>query len=284
MKFELNKLIKKINSLNEIRIFQAMAISLNNKTNTNAIYIRETHGRKGWVEFSSQKVNSQIIREIADLLIVVNNRKEKEIRISFLQAKYHKKSINPFLHIHADYFQWELLFNRSIIKSIGKILFPQNILSFTNYKSISSYGTFYYDINNEIDMLYTIPDFLSPTKLNPTKITKSTILKFPGYLNCPQKNCYTQNNNEIVSTCSIDKYEYFLLNGLIGAPINNEYIIKQFIGNNIQNLINNLGENEILSEMSRALGYENNINNENKYGNMSLLIINTDGLESTELS
>lgn len=240
MRTKLNNILHNLKPLNEVKIFTAMASILNGIPQTNAVFVKKTHGRAGWVSFST---HGQIItKEIADTLIVVYNRKNRETRISFLQAKYRKTpNIKHFLKISgADYYQWDLLKNRYSITSKGSIRFPSNILSFTCYKSITSYGIFYSN-NNQIDMLYAVPCFLSSSNNNPVGKRPTTTLKLKCPKNCPIAGGYTASchiapckaslyiNNqcgcsygkeEILTSCDIDIYERFLLDGYIGAPLN----------------------------------------------------------------
>ena len=105
--------------------------------------------------------------------------KKRQIRISFLQAKYRPdRGMFPFEHesFRGDYFQWELLKDRPDIESSNKMnpQLPKKILSTTKYKTITNFGIFYYNkLNNnfinEIDMLYIIPEF---TRVQDRKIKK----------------------------------------------------------------------------------------------------------------
>jgi hypothetical protein len=211
MKKEINNAAKVALKVNEIFLFKEMATSLNR--HSRSMFIQETHGRKGWVQFASNLTGKNETKEIADLLIICKNQRN-EIKISFLQAKYHKKSTAPFLKFYGDYLQLELLQTRPFISPNNSFRFPPHILNFSSYKSLTTYGIFYLDSNNEINLLYTIATHLKQVG----KRLKGSIL-FPGNHSCPQINCFTGTHVEICSTCEIDLYERALLSFFIGAPI-----------------------------------------------------------------
>lgn len=299
MRTKLNNILHNLKPLNEVKIFTAMASILNGIPKTNAVFVKKTHGRAGWVSFSTH--NQVIMKEIADILMVIYNRKKNEVRISFLQAKYKKDSIiKPFLEIPGvDYYQWDLLKRRCDIKSQGYIQFPDDILSFTNYKSITSYGIFYWN-NNQIDMLYSIPDFFcstnqSPKGKRPTTTLSLTCLKngpIPKrytatcHINSPCQPCsyglccFPERKDEVLSTCDIDVYERFLLNGYIGAPINNINNIEPFIRSLLANF-NSDAKDETIKEICGFLGVKDPIADSAKDKGLSIniLAIVTNGLE-----
>lgn len=282
MKTQLNIKLQALASFGEIDIFENMSLILNHTIpKTNAIFVKKTHGRAGFVNFNSNTCGN-VTREIADTLSIVYNKHINEIRISFLQAKYNRnKNIKPFLKTpNSDYCQWDLLKNRYTIQSKGSIQFPTDILHFTNYKSITSYGIFYWN-NNMIDMLYTIPDFLQPSVLCINKRNKVT-LTFLGHPYCPHQGCLTPNplHNELFSTCNIDLYEQFLLNGFIGAPIKRSTSrIRNFVSTLLQNA-NNQKSSRIFEEIKKALGTEDSVQNDkNGELGMNIFAITTEGFK-----
>lgn len=235
MKAEINKKVTSLAKINEISIFRAMESSINSKSKS--IFVEETHSWAGFVEYNSPNCPVPVVKEIADLMIVSHNPRNKENRLCFLQAKYHQKRISPFLKFRGDFYQWELLNIRPIIKNAGKSNFPKDILSFTNFKSISSFGIFYHDSNSKIDMLYSIPDLLSPTSIKTHKKRPSTTLVFPGYKKCPISGGYTiLNQNEIQTTCDLDMFEKLLLSGIVGAPINGVRNVEDYLYNAINKI------------------------------------------------
>lgn len=283
MKTQLNIKLQALASFGEIDIFENMSLILNHTIpETNAIFVKKTHGRAGFVNFNSNTCGN-VTREIADTLSIVYNKHINEIRISFLQAKYNRnKNIKPFLKTpNSDYCQWDLLKNRYPIQSKGSIQFPTDILRFTNYKSITSYGIFYWN-STMIDMLYTIPDILQPSVYPCINQKQKVTLTFPGHQHCPRQGCFTPNplHNELFSTCNIDLYEQFLLNGFIGAPIERSAPkIRNFISTLLQNA-NNQKSSKIFEEIKKALGAEDSVQNDkNGELGMNIFAITTEGFK-----
>lgn len=274
MKSTINDAIFKNSKLrfDEIFLFREMAKSLNNITPT--IFVKETHGRRGWVQFHSEITNTVMQKEISDLLIVCLNKPTNEIKISFLQAKYHRTTINPFLRFHGDYLQLELLKRRPDINQNNFFGFPQNILNFSNYRSLTSYGVFYHDAGSSIDMLYSVSDLLRQENLN---VLKGSIV-FPGHQECPMINCFTANRKEMLSTCNLDLFESGLLSFQIGAPINNNKMIEAYFGKLFKYIISNAKKGSDLSFLTDLLGdfIRNTETTDNEIkGNPAMLIIQT---------
>jgi hypothetical protein len=277
MKTEINQAIFKKSNFNfgEIYLFREMTKSLNNYLP--AIYIHETHGRKGWVKFHSTLKNDTRQKEISDLLIVCVNKPTKEIKISFLQVKYHRTNTTPFLKFHGDYLQLELLSQRPSIDANNFFRFPQNILNFSNYKSLTTFGVFFHDRNGEIDMLYTTTDLLITTNINGLKGP----IQFLGNPQCPKANCFTSNINEMISTCNIDLFENGLINFQIGAPISQNNLISDYFSKLFKQIISNEKKTENLNLLKSIL--DDFINNKDipenldpdTEGNPSMLIIQT---------
>lgn len=209
-------LLNKKKYAKEVDIFRAMAEKLRTNYPRNTLFIEETHGEKGMVKFQSLYYNAKqmIEKEIADLLFIVYSAKNNEVKICFLQAKYHRKGF-PFPSFIGDKYQWDLLRHRYHIKSTK---FPKDILSFTNYKSITSYGVFFYDGFGRIDMIYAVPEFINP-------LGRKTTLYFIPY--CPQWHTAPY---EHIFSCNIDCFTKYLLQGDIGAPIHTSSIFSWLLG------------------------------------------------------
>lgn len=255
MKKTINAAVSSMTKLNEVSIFRAMEKALNLRTN--AIFCQETHGHAGFVEYVSPNSSVPVVKEISDLMIVSYNKRKNEIRLCFLQAKFHKRAIQPFLRFHGDFFQWELLQNRPTIKNTKHTSFPPNILSFTNYKSISSFGVFYYDFGSQLDMLFTIPDLLSPQTIKTNKSRPATTLNFPGHGKCPCSSCFTTLPNEIQTTCNLDMFMKMLLSGQVGAPINSDFQVQSFLRSMV-NAVRKGQDFPLLDEIISSIeGYEN---------------------------
>lgn len=280
MKSDINDAIFKHNKLRfgEIFLFREMANSLNNITPT--IFVQETHGRRGWVQFHSEITNSVRQKEISDLLIVCLNKPTNEIKISFLQAKYHRTTINPFLRFYGDYLQLELLKKRPVIHQNNFLGFPENILSFSNFRSLTSYGVFYHDTGSSIDMLYSVSDLLNQENLN--RLVGSII--FPGNQECPKMNCFTANRKEMISTCNLDLFERGILSFQIGAPINSNTMIEAYFKKLFKYIISNANglNSSILSDLLGDF-VKNTEDTENEIkGNPSMLIIQTNSEQIKE--
>ena len=265
----------------------------------------KVHGTK--VSYMSPLLNQKVTREIADLMIICNLRFKKEIRLSFMQAKREVKMIkeNSILDkFNGEYFQWELLKERPTLLSSAQ--FPKEILSFTNYKSITSYGIFYKNFKSKWRIEYFIPEYCNPK--SQTAQNKQTRRIF--YINnndCRNdSSCYSSVESKHVSIkvkCKYnsnynkdeepfaedtDSYYGFLLDGRIGAPINKETneSIKYYMQDYTELLLNSklssqnarntlIQLNNDLSNLNIASSY--NHRNEHKENNyINTLIINID--------
>jgi hypothetical protein len=273
MKVEINKLVNNLSKKNEINIFRAMASAIN-KT-SKSLFVIETHGKKGWVKYFSKSTQTSVRKEISDLLIVSYDINTKTTKISFLQAKYHKTQYKKFLYFLGDYFQLELLKERPDIDKNNFFGFPQNILSFTTFKTISSYGIFFYDKKKRINMLFSIPELIYyKTMRTDIKYPKTTLI-FKKMKSCPQFDCAISNNSEAICICDLDIFEFLLLSYKIGAPINNTPI-EGFIRNIVKNIIYKNEDNELLRDIFNSLN-ENSENFDYKYnGNPNMLFILSD--------
>ncbi|MCX5804075.1 MAG: hypothetical protein NTU69_11200 [Proteobacteria bacterium] len=227
MKNEINKAIKKISKPNEVRIFKAMAKSLTSRY-ASACFVKESH--RCYVRYNSCAANKSVKREISDLVIV--SYLKNSVKLCFLQAKYHRTSIQGkrFLDFTGDYFQWELLNSRPKIENCGrKLCFPPNILSFTKYNSIGSFGVFYRDSKGKIDMLYSIAKLIKPKAVKCDPKNAKATLCFPGTSSCPKIAYKNQSEREMFSTCYINQFEKGLLLHKIGAPVNSNSEAASFI-------------------------------------------------------
>lgn len=217
MKNAINLAIKNVSKINEIRIFRAMAKSLN-EHHASAFFVKESH--QCYVKYKSLSAGKLVQKEISDLVIV--SCLDQSVRLCFLQAKYHKKHLEGkrFLDFEGDYFQWELLNHRPLIKNCGrKVVFPEDILSFTDYYSIGSFGVFYYDTESKIDMLYSVANLIIPKAVKSDPKRAKTTLCFPGTSSCPLTGYKNQCEREMFSTCDLSQFEKGLLLHKVGAPI-----------------------------------------------------------------
>lgn len=166
--------------LGEVEIFRTMSDcfkennSNENKTSSALIGIEEAHQRIKVTYKSPALNNFKVEKEIADLMFICNDEIHNNIRISFMQAKLKegkKRDAVPLRKFKGDYFQWELLHERpaNMITAkpnepaaiLLKNIFEEELL----YRSISCFGVFYRDIYGQIDMLYAIPELVSPMSI-----------------------------------------------------------------------------------------------------------------------
>lgn len=271
MKREINKVAYRNDSLDELTFFREMSKSLNK--NAAAVYVRETHGNRGLVKFPSKYYGTEKQREISDLMIISINTSTSKIKLSFLQAKYHRTRTTPFLKFYGDYLQLELLSDRPDIDPNNSFGFPQNILNFSNFRSLTTYGVFYHDKIGQIDMLFSVADLLKPIGSS----TKGPII-FPGHPYCPRLNCFTSNSNEMLSTCNIDLFEKGLVSFQIGAPIIRNSNIDSSIKALFMNLIPNSDKttSDFLESILDYFGTESlNDRYQPPRGNPNMLILKT---------
>lgn len=291
MKKQINSTIAKLpkTSINEKFLFREMARLLSHSGISSSTYVEEIHGKKGMVEFPSWYKGAIKSVELGDLFIITYDKSKKEIRICILQAKYKNKKYYTFLHFTGNIFQWELLKDKPLIVDKSKFGFPANILNFRNdYKSISAYGVFYHDIiSGEIDLLYTIPENISPTRMPviaPVKTaTKGFHFRCPVKSGSPNRGCYEGiNGKEVVCTCSIDTFEEQVLLCKVGAPLPNYSPIMRWCIQSLLNMLDRADEPEVIEEILRDysdLRGSNEFNLDQRYDDISLpaaLVVVTD--------
>jgi hypothetical protein len=202
--------------IGEVVLFRALAHALSQKYKT--LYLEETHQR--YVEFNSIAISAPIQREISDIWIISFSRKTNEARMTFLQAKFDKKpKTSRIFKFSGEYFQYELLSDRPLIKDVSTNtnLFPDDVLSYTTFDSVGTFGVFYYDSNGDFDLAYCIASFLQCTSKAKIKKQTTKILKFPPF-SCLHYPCF-RYINELICTTDMDTFEFYLTSMLIGAPI-----------------------------------------------------------------
>lgn len=215
MKSSFNVVATKYQNPNEINLFEILMKQLNS-SKTRTCYVKSVHAHAGFVNYNSLITGKIKKVEIADLQILNFNRARNELRMCFLQAKYKRSRYRNFISFPGDNYQLELMTLRCQIMDKYNNGFPQDILSFTSYQTITSYGLFFIDRSGEIEFLFTLPDHLHPS--NRTK--RTTTLLFSGKCFCPNVNCRMGVNvNETISICSMDGFEQQLQIGNIGAPV-----------------------------------------------------------------
>lgn len=220
----------------EIDLFKKMSQILSRSYNT--LFIEETH--QHYIHYHSPTVDQTACREISDLWIIAYSPSEKRIRMTFLQAKYHRKDIRPTRVFHGDYFQYELLANRPQLIDGGRFRFPLNILRFGCCDSLGSYGIFYVDNNKRIDMAYCCAKMLTISD-KPSSYGQFIVsLSFPPQtVNEDTGNCNCNICSELNYTFDIDVFTHYLLHLKIGSELffkNTDILL--FIKNLLQRTVN----------------------------------------------
>jgi len=228
VKKELNLRLKG-KPINEIIIFREIQSILSRRFNS--ILIEETHQNK--ISYKSKALNNFIKREISDLLIITFSIKMKKAKMMFLQAKYERKKApnDKQFSFKGDFFQYELLATRPTITNHStRFNFPRDILSFSNFDSIGSFGVFYKDTNQDIDMAYATAKDLSIKKKVTSKKQSLRTLYFPEL--SQNSSIIKVDNNilvELRATQTINCFTIGLLQMLIGGEFINQKHIVQFL-------------------------------------------------------
>ena len=135
----------------------------------NVTFVGVTHQQ--YVSFHCKNINQIATREISDLWIISFSPSLQKARMTFLQAKYHRANLSQqHRTFRGDYFQYELLSQRPTLTTIvgQKFNFPPDILSFSCCGSIGSYGVFFIDNNDQIDLAYCSAEYLTTNSILPT--------------------------------------------------------------------------------------------------------------------
>ena len=278
MKNEINKAIIGIPNVREEDLFREMANQFNNNLIAKCTYVKEVH--KMMVDFYSDFKGGKKQKELGDLLLLTFDKFRKELRLCILQAKYRKGMYRYFLNCNADIFQWELLYYKPNVQNSSSLNFPNNILNFRHdYKSITAYGIFYHDyMNNDIDFLYTLPDFFTPKNLL-YPYSKKNISKCSFIYTCPKIGAYhfgccgcRKNKSgmipkETLYTCSMDLFEQEVLSCRIGAPIDNYSGIRKYIFSLLSYMKNSANMPEVIDEILENYDFEDRNNSDDNIVN-----------------
>lgn len=240
MKKALNSTVASWNRTpSEIDLFTELMSSLNQNVSLSC-FVKSVHSHAGFVDFQCELTNKMEKVEIADLQILNFNQSKHQLRLCFLQAKYKRHHYRKFITFAGDNYQRDLLSRRCAVVDTYQNGFPSNILSFTDYRTITSYGLFYRDKQGSIDLLFTLPEFLRPY----SSVKKATRFQFPGSSRCPDPHCRIAHPDETISICSIDGFESELINGNIGAPI--DAGVDSYISTLLQSMYQRTGDPSIL--------------------------------------
>lgn len=287
MKREINIAIQG-KTIGEIMLFREMANLFN--APGRGTYVEEVHGNKGRVEYKSIIASSTVTVELGDLLFFTFDKYSRELRICTMQVKYKDKRFKKFLHFRANIYQWELLYTKPTITNKGNN-FPPHILNFrADYDSITAYGIFYHDIyNHDIDFLYTVPYFIEPVH-RPRHPLKNPYRTYQ--FNCPKglsgsESCFSGiNAQEAFSICSIDIFEDQVLQGKVGAPINDDKNMLEWVLNLFVRMKEQADHPEVIEEILRAYEFTsrgiNSVNSKDFETFPAAMIVVTDSREYGE--
>lgn len=211
----------------EVMLFREMLAYFKTKPNCNLI---EKH--QGYVRFiNSVGVSKKC--EISDLMVISYSRKNKRIRITFLQAKkadmQHGLKGSKF-SFNFNKVQHELLTTYPTIVPINTGL-PTNILIDAITKSITSYGVFYQDHSSNMNFAYEMAELTNAAHLTILDFASINNIVLPTYDSsirkriCKQPCCHCNTCisppccYELISTINGDVFEDFLLRGMVGSPL-----------------------------------------------------------------
>lgn len=224
MKSELNKLWDRGD--NEIRLFQKMSYILG--FTYDVAFVKEVHARM--VHFDSSSLKIPITKEIADVWIIAYSPVLKQGKMTFLQAKYQRKGLSVPRIFKADYFQYELLSQRLKLTSGGTLNLPKDILSIGCCDSIGSYGVFYWDTGNKIDMAYCCASNLTTSSVLPaTRGVHLVDLQFPALSEAVSGCGKCHSCQELNFTYDINTFRDSILDLEIGADIQHHPEILELI-------------------------------------------------------
>ncbi|MCS4302399.1 hypothetical protein [Chryseobacterium sp. BIGb0232] len=262
----------------EIDLFRKMSNILSIEYGT--LFIEETHQHR--ICFDSNVINEPAYRELSDLWIIAYSPIEKRIRMTFLQAKYHRKNLLPSRIFHGDYFQYELLSTRPLLTHGSSFNFPANILKFDCCDSVGSYGVFYIDYDKKIDMAYCCASQLTADN-EPTSYRQFFVnLSFPPITVSEQIiKCRCNICSELNYTFDIDIFTENLLELNIGAEVLQEHFdIISFLKFFLQRNLINENLNQLLDLINDDFNggrIDGNDFFKSEGGNPHILLINVDG-------
>lgn len=229
MKTELNKISTTKDT--EVMLFRNMSSILS--ATYHVAFIGETHQQ--YVTYQSVTVGRAAKREISDLWIVAFSPTQSQIRMTFLQAKYHRGVLDHHNRTFSgDYFQFELLSQRpTLLTNVNhKYNFPLTILSFSCSDSVGSYGVFFIDAAGQIDLAYCCAKNLSRKTPLPTSYRSYPVdLDIPFYHGKKLNPCSCGKCLELESCFDIDTFTDAILKLEIGAELVHHPIIISFVRN-----------------------------------------------------
>jgi hypothetical protein len=264
----------------EVDLFRKMSTILSRYYKVT--FIEEVHQKK--INYLSNTIKITAVREIADLWIIAYSPLQGKAKMTFLQAKYHRGQLNRPGVFAADFFQYELLSTRPLLTGGGTYNFPLDILNFSCCDSVASYGIFYYDGNNQIDLAYSSASLLTNNSAAPATYGQHPVdLEFPSSAAAFQ-NCTCNTCQELNYTYDIDTFTNSLLKLEIGADIQLYPHILKFAGSVAAQAAQTPAIRDLISFIANA-PYIGSGTGDNAAGTSNdglpshLLIINVDGNE-----
>lgn len=226
MTFSLKKLLNQRNPANnEISLFTELALIL--KIDYNVTYVHTTHQK--YVCFDSIMFKSKVRREISDLLIIMYSHKKREARMTFLQAKYHRRPLEKPFCFHGTYLQYELLSERPTLYS--NTHFPEWILNFTQNDTIGTYGVFYKDAQGSYDLVYATASSIKCKTLPSSTTNDGVIMCIPNLEEqTPVFKCFPGcMAPNLTASFGLDYFKDSILKLHIGAEIHHERELLHFL-------------------------------------------------------
>jgi len=113
--------------------------------------------------------------------------------------------------------QWELLATLRKIRGVGKFNPPKDLLSDASSCAIGSFGVFYCDNSNNVDMLYSIAKYISASTKGGNNVKGHTRM----LANLMLRDMYTQSYGRlsVITTLSMSEFLFQLFRGRVGSPI-----------------------------------------------------------------
>ena len=147
----------------EISLFMEMINYF--RSNYSSIVVEKTHGHKVYYDaIDPYAYWGTVKKEISDVCFIIFSRMKGIARMTHLQAKWRSTPFDPTsiarFKFVLDSGQYHMLSNR--LRVYGSKIYPEDILSFPLYSdSVASYGVFYPNVNNEIEMGFELASLLS---------------------------------------------------------------------------------------------------------------------------
>lgn len=220
----------------EVEMFRSMLAWFKKQPNCS---VAELHKKT----ISNEDAPNNPICEISDLLTICYSSKYRCAKIQFLQAKYMRDDVNirgdvDMFRFYADSRQYRLLKDCPNISPRLSSL-PSDILSNSCSPSITSYGVFYQDDQNQLNCAYEITQLIKPADpLQMNYERRSKLCYFDtkkdayGFLRWNKHRCFYHPccfpcmdcdlcclRQELISTLDVDTYADRLLKFQVGSPI-----------------------------------------------------------------